>query len=222
MMLRCSAARAVLVAAAASLVAVAAAAQEPARTDLLEGIGADTPGPDLFLRAYKVFSHPRCSNCHPRDDRPRWGTRVHGMNVQRGADQPPGDKSKKAGGYGLPGMRCAACHQQTGGELSGSPPGAQSWRLAPKEMGWVGLTPAQLCEQFKKVEPQDGCQGIEVVTGHIVKPACKAKDAHWEIDPLVVWAWTPRPSREPPPGNVEQLVKILTWWKDGGAVCPSK
>jgi hypothetical protein len=211
-----------IAAAAVTLVVVAAAAQELIRTDLLHGISKDTPGAQLFLRAYEVLSHPRCSNCHPRDDRPRWGARVHGMNVQRGVDQPAGDESKPAGGYGRPGMRCAACHRATDGELPGSPPGARHWRLAPKEMGWVGLTPAELCEQFKKVEPQDGCQGIEVVTRHIVQPACKEKDYHWAIDPLVVWAWKPRPGREPPPGDVDQLARILAWWKDGGAACPSK
>ena len=30
------------------------------------------------------------------------------------------------------------------------------------------------------IEPEDGCQGIEVVTRHIVQPACKAKDNHWK------------------------------------------
>jgi hypothetical protein len=204
------------------LVAVAAAAQESARTDLLEGIGADTPGPELFLRAYKVLSHPRCSNCHPRDDRPRWGTRVHGMNVQRGSDQPPGDKHKEAGGYGRPGMLCSTCHQDKNGRSPGSPPGARNWRLAPIEMGWIGLTPAELCEQFKRVEPHDGCQGIEIVTRHIVKPACLKVGEPWKIDALVAWAWTPGPGRAPPPGDVDQLVTILTWWKDGGAACPPK
>jgi hypothetical protein len=211
-----------IAAAAVTLVVVAAAAQELTRTDLLHGISKDTPGAQLFLRAYEVFSHPRCSNCHPRDDRPRWGARVHGMNVQRGVDQPPGDKSKKPGGYGPPGMRCAACHQQRDGELPGSPPGAQNWRLAPKEMGWVGLTPVELCEQFKQVEPREGCQGIEVVTGHIVRPACLKVDEPWAIDPLVAWAWKPRPGREPPPGDVDQLARILAWWRDGGAACPPK
>ena len=85
--------RTALVVAAAALVGcVGGAAQEAARTDLSQGVGKSTPGAQLFLRAYEVFSHPRCSNCHPRDDRPRWGAtmRIHGMNVQRGRERPLG------------------------------------------------------------------------------------------------------------------------------------
>jgi len=184
-----------------------AAAQNEARKNLLEGIDVNTPGPELFLRAYEVFSHPRCSNCHPRDDRPRWGARVHGMNVQRGQEQPKGDKHKKEGGYGSPGMPCSTCHQGQNGELQGSPPGAQDWRLAPVRMGWVGLTAADLCLQLKRLEQEDD-ETIE----HIVNPD--------KLDALVAWAWHPGPGRERPPGDLNQLVQILTWWKTAGAGCP--
>jgi hypothetical protein len=45
---------------------------------------------ETFTEIAKVLTHPRCLNCHPRDDRPRQGpaeaTRLHQMNVQRGRD----------------------------------------------------------------------------------------------------------------------------------------
>ena len=95
--------------------ALPSAAQNLPRKDLTEGMSRDTPPAELFLRAYEVFSHPRCSNCHPGDDRPRWGARVHGMNVQRGLER--GDPN--AGGYGRPGMTCETCHQEQNGDLPG-------------------------------------------------------------------------------------------------------
>jgi hypothetical protein len=192
------------------LVAVPVAAEDTTRRSLSEGVNENTPGPELFLRAYQVFSHPRCSNCHPRDDRPRWGERsehIHGMNVQRGVEQPHG-------GYGRPGMTCPTCHQQKNGELPGSPPGAIDWRLAPLRMGWVGLTAAELCKQFKDLAQHDGREEIDRVIEHIVDPQ--------KLDALVKWAWDPGPGREVPPGDLEGLIQILTWWKKAGAGCPSK
>jgi hypothetical protein len=184
-----------------------AAAQDAIGRDLTAGLNERSPGAELFLRAYEVFSHPRCSNCHPRDDRPRWGPdRVHAMNVQRGADR----RGEHEGGYGRTGMTCATCHQQTNGALPASPPGAKDWRLAPKRMGWVGLTATELCQQFKTLAQQGGAEIVDAVIDHIVK----------KIDPLVAWAWDPGPGREAPPGDVQQLATILTWWKNAGAPCP--
>ncbi len=71
---------------AAALAGAVPSAAQDAQKDLTEGVSEATPAAELFMRAYEVFSHPRCSNCHPRDDRPRWGParQVHGMNVQPG------------------------------------------------------------------------------------------------------------------------------------------
>jgi hypothetical protein len=215
---RCSTALAVFVAAAVSLVAAPGGAQNVRRNDLRQGVSESTPAPELFLRAYEVFSHPRCSNCHPRDDRPRWGERserLHGMNVQRGIDQPPGNKDRPEGGYGRTELTCRTCHQQKNGDLPGSAPGAPThWRLAPLRMGWVGLTAAELCQQFKELAQHNGREEIDRVIEHIVDPQ--------KLDALVKWAWDPGPGRERPPGDLEQLVQILTWWKKAGAGCPSK
>jgi hypothetical protein len=229
-MLRYSTVLAALAAVVASLVAAPGGAQNVTRKDLRQGVNESTPAPELFLRAYEVFSHPRCNNCHPRDDRPRWGERselIHGMSVQRGVEQPPGDKNKPEGGYGRPGMTCATCHQHKNGELPGSAPGAINWRLAPLSMGWVGLTAGELCGQFKKLAQDNGREEINRVIEHIVEPDDKDRwerehGRKWEIDPLVKWAWEPWPGHQRPPGELEQLVQVLTWWKKAGAGCPSK
>jgi hypothetical protein len=186
------------------------------RKDLMLGITAQTPAPEMFRRAYEVFSHPRCANCHPRDDRPRWDARtnrVHGMNVQRGDEQPPGNEQRKAGGWGRPGLGCPTCHQDHNGAAAGSPPGAADWRLAPKHMGWIGLTAAELCAQFKQ---QSGPDGMPVLD-HILT----------SVDPLVAWAWDPGPGREAPPGNLLDFAQLLKMWndkisKDPGPACPSE
>ena len=226
---RCPTALAVFVAAVALLVAVPASAQNATRRDLKEGVNENTPALELFLRAYEVFSHPRCANCHPRDERPRWGERserIHGMNVQRGVEQPPGDEKRPEGGYGRPGMTCPTCHQQTNGALPGSPPGAEHWRLAPLRMGWVGLTAVELCQQFSEVIRRDGSGDIDAVIHHIVEPDNKKKwvkeGKEWKTDPLVAWAWAPGPGRERAPGEFKQFLEILRWWKKAGGRCPTK
>jgi hypothetical protein len=200
---------ALIILAAALAGSVPSAAQDAARKDLTEGVSAATPAAELFMRAYEVFSHPRCSNCHPRDDRPRWGPtrQVHGMNVQRGEEVPRGDPRRPEGGYGRVGMNCATCHRETNGELLDTPPGAPKWRLAPSRMGWAGLTAAELCIQLKSLMPPD--DAIE----HIVNPEKR--------DPLVAWAWKPGPGRERAPGTLDQFVNVLKWWSDGGKGCPS-
>jgi hypothetical protein len=207
--------------AAVTLIALAlgtsALAQDIGRKDLTAGIDQQTPGGELFLRLYEVFSHPRCSNCHPRDDRPRWGTtaiRLHAMNVQRGVDQPAppegSSHTKPEGGYGPLGMTCSTCHGQENGVLPGSPPGARNWRLAPKRMGWQGLTAVELCQQFKDAAVGKSNK-IKEVMHHIV-PYPKEDLKRFEPDPLVEWAWDPGPGREPAPGDLAQFVQVLTWW----------
>lgn len=190
-------------------------------------VGSSATGPELFARAYQVLHHPRCSNCHPADKRPRWGGRgdVHGMNVQGGKDEPEGS-GRPPGRYGRTGLECQTCHQEENGELPGSPPGAydsrpghpsgeHAWRLAPSKMGWGGLGSTELCRHFR--------DNIGEVTIHFVNAHGAAKD--W-IDPLVKWAWEPGPGRQPPPGDVDQFVKIMMAWvdiaqKDRRAACPN-
>src|SRR5262249_45561285 len=87
-----------------------------------------------FERIASVLESPRCMNCHPRGDRPSQGDdrHIHLMNVQRGA-----------AGKGFPGMACSTCHQTHNNDLGGVP-GAPHWQLAPKSMGWTGLSRGEL------------------------------------------------------------------------------
>src|SRR5262249_30952891 len=96
---------------------------------------ADPVALAAFARVASVLESPRCMNCHPRGDRPSQGDdrHVHLMNVQRGsADR------------GLPAMACSTCHQAHNHDRAGVP-GAPHWRLAPKSMGWTGLSRGELC-----------------------------------------------------------------------------
>ena len=76
-----------------------------------------------FLRVYKVFTSPRCQNCHPAGDAPLQGddSHVHTQNVKRGKD-----------GHGVYGMRCDTCHQSANLPGAHMPPGIRDgpcpWR----------------------------------------------------------------------------------------------
>ena len=180
-------------------------AEDASQRNVGPGAGADPSGSELFRRAYAVFSHPRCSNCHPQGDRPWWDIakrRVHGMNVQRGREE-------QDGAYGLPGMECATCHQDRNGEVAGSAPGAHRWRLAPKSMGWGGKSVAEVCKQIKGEQPP------EKVIEHIVGKGNEGPD------PLVAWAWKPGPDRESAPGTFDDFIKIMKMWAARNGECPS-
>jgi len=83
----------------------------------------------LFTEAGRVITHPRCTNCHPADGRPR-----------QGMDQLPHVPAVSGGaaGHGVPGLPCKACHQATNTTTVGatvqSIPGNPKWALAPAEM----------------------------------------------------------------------------------------
>jgi hypothetical protein len=86
-------------------------------------------------------------------------------------------------------------------------------------MGWLGMTPVELCRQFKAQAQRDHGEEIDFVIGHIVEPKNPPPD--WSIDPLVLWAWEPGTGRQRAPGTVEQFVLLLEWWREGGAACPT-
>ena len=79
-------------------------------TARLRAIPLPTAKPDAaasakaFLEVHKVFTSPRCQNCHPAGDAPLQGddSHVHLQNVKRGKD-----------GHGVTAMRCETCHQTT-------------------------------------------------------------------------------------------------------------
>ena len=89
----------------------------------------------LYMQMHTVLSHPRCVNCHPRDDTPKQGLdqHVHSPPISRG----PHDR----GPLGLP---CSACHTDANYDPGGVP-GAPNWHLAPASMAWEGKSAGELC-----------------------------------------------------------------------------
>ncbi len=153
---------------------------------------------DLFAPIATVLRHPRCMNCHPRDDHPRQGEdrHVHQMNVQRGPDN-----------MGFVNERCYACHRDENNAYSGVP-GAPNWHLAPLSMGWEGLDNAALCAALLDKDKNGGRDVAQLV-------------AHMAHDKLVLWGWAPGGTREPVPVPHAQFVKSLQAWQAAGAPCPS-
>jgi hypothetical protein len=155
---------------------------------------------EAFLQVYKVFTSPRCQNCHPTGDSPLQGddSHVHLQYVQRGKD-----------GHGVYGMRCDTCHQSK--NLSGEhmPPGNPKWSLPSPEhkMIIVGRSPAELCRQLKDPK-QTGGRSLQQLLEHV------------SSDDLVGWAWDPGAGRTPPPLSRTATVDKMKLWIDGGAYCP--
>jgi hypothetical protein len=153
----------------------------------------------LFLEASRVFSHPRCANCHPAGDVPHQGMNLalHDPPVLRGPED-----------HGVVGMQCTGCHQDRNQELT-RVPGAPKWALAPIQMAWVGKSPRHICEQLKDTK-RNGGKTLAQIVEH---------NAH---DDLVAWGWSPGAGREPAPGTQEQFGAIVAAWVETGAECPSE
>ncbi|MCP1199629.1 Isoquinoline 1-oxidoreductase subunit [Notoacmeibacter sp. MSK16QG-6] len=156
----------------------------------------------LFEEMGKVLQHPRCLNCHPVDDTPRQGDamQIHNPPVVRGEAD-----------FGAAAMRCNTCHGSenvayTTGE--GSIPGHDPWHLAPKEMGWIGLSLRAICEQIKDPERNGGKTLRDLVE-------------HNARDGLVGWGWEPGEGREPAPGSQEIFGALTQAWVAAGAGCPT-
>lgn len=153
---------------------------------------------DLFKPIADVLRHPRCMNCHPRDDRPRQGDdrHPHLQNIVRGEDN-----------LGFVNARCTACHRDENNGYSGVP-GAPNWHLAPITMGWQGLGDADLCSTLKD-ETKNGGKDIAALVKHM------------EDDKLVLWGWEPGGKRQPVSTPHPQFVKELKAWEAAGAPCPA-
>ena len=155
---------------------------------------------EAFLQVYKVFTSPRCQNCHTAGDSPLQGddSHVHLQNVKRGKD-----------GHGVYGMRCDTCHQSANLPGANMPPGNPKWSLpAPEQkMVIVGRTPAELCRQLKDPK-QTGGRSLAQLFEHV------------SSDDLVGWAWDPGTGRNPPPLTRADTVAQMKIWIDGGAACP--
>ena len=155
----------------------------------------------LFNEMGKVLQHPRCVNCHPVDHTPRQGDtmKIHQPPVVRGESN-----------FGAPGMRCTTCHTADNVPFTGSDgsiPGNKAWHLAPKSMGWIGVSLGGICEQIKD-KKRNGGKSLEAIHEHNAE------------DGLVGWGWNPGEGRQPAPGTQEIFGKLTKAWIDSGAHCP--
>ncbi|WP_372370673.1 hypothetical protein [Candidatus Uabimicrobium sp. HlEnr_7] len=153
-----------------------------------------------FEKAYKVFIHPRCLNCHPTGSAPLQSDKSipHAMRVQGGKN-----------GKGIPGMKCTACHQKTNGIGKHMPPGAPNWHLPHPSMPLVfqGKTAGQLAKQLKDPK-HNGGKTLEQIFEHV------------SSDPLVLWGWNPGKGRTKPPLSHKEFVHYMKIWIENGAVAP--
>ena len=160
-----------------------------------------TPKPDAnasreaFLQMYKVFTSPRCQNCHPAGDSPLQGddSHVHLQNVKRGKD-----------GHGVYGMRCDTCHQSANLPGANMPPGNPKWSLPAPEhkMVFVGRTPDELCRQLKDPK-QTGGRSLAQLLEHV------------SSDDLVGWGWDPGAGSDHFgfPGGRFAPGRFADWWQ---------
>ena len=195
-----------------SMIAVLAVIATPASSELADSLAplsdfdaiADETDRSvaLFEEMLKVIEHPRCMNCHPVGDSPFQGDdmRPHNPPVVRGdAD------------FGAPGMMCSTCHGADNVAFvtgDGSIPGHEPWHLAPKSMGWVGLSGSEICVQLKD-PARNGDRDLAAIHEHMAE------------DGLVGWGWHPGPGRTPAPGSQEEFGQIVQAWIDTGAACPA-
>lgn len=160
--------------------------------------GEPAAGGDLFSPIAAVLKHPRCMNCHPRDDRPRQGEdrHPHLQNVVRGPDN-----------LGFVNLRCTSCHRDENNAFSGVP-GAPNWHLAPLSMGWQGLTDGEICTALKD-PAKNGGKDI------------KALVEHMESDKLVLWGWAPGGTRAPVATPHAEFMTHVKAWAAANAPCPA-
>ncbi|MCH7397182.1 hypothetical protein MM236_04240 [Belliella sp. DSM 107340] len=151
-----------------------------------------------FLKAYKVFMHPRCVNCHPAGDAPLQGddSHIHSQNVKRGID-----------GKGLYALKCSNCHQEKNIPGDNMPPGHDIWQLPPAHMKMVfeGKSPRQLAEHFMDNEFTGFVNWQEDLIHHV------------EHEPLVLHSWS---YGTRPPLSHEEFVESLKEWIEKGAALP--
>ncbi len=167
-----------------------------------QGADAKRESEQLYLQMHQVLGHPRCVNCHPKDDMPKQGDapRVHVPPMTRGPQS-----------HGPAGLQCAACHQESNNLTSGVP-GAPHWHLAPKSMGWQGLSAGGLCRALTD-RKNNGNRDVAAIVKHLSE------------DSLVAWAWNPGvdasgKAREAVPVPREEFIKVVQAWARTGAACP--
>lgn len=179
------------------------------KTDSEEVILKDNKTKSLqhFQEVLKVLRHPRCVNCHPSDDFPRQGDdhHKHEMGVERGADN-----------KGIIGLQCIACHQNTNNQYSNIPgvpskedSNLSGWQLAPKSMGWLGRTDAEIGASLLD-KNKNGGRSLKDLLEHL------------EHDPLVLWGWSPGGDRKPVSISHEKFIQSVKDWIETGAYVPEQ
>ena len=156
----------------------------------------------LYMQMHAVLSHPRCVNCHPRDDRPKQGLdqHVHNPPITRG----PQDR-------GPLGLSCSACHTEANYNPGGVP-GAPNWHLAPASMAWEGKSAGELCRALTD-RSKNGNRNLQATVEHLTE------------DKLVAWGWEPginvygKP-RQPVPVPKAEFNRIVMAWANAGGAYP--
>ena len=177
--------------------ASAALAQTPASQS-----GATMESLQFYKQMHAVLSHPRCVNCHPKDDTPKQGLdgHVHSPPITRGPQ-----------GMGPTGLPCSACHNDANFD-PGRVPGAPNWHLAPASMAWEGKSAGELCRAMTD-SSKNGNRNLQATVKHLTD------------DKLVAWGWEPgidvygKP-REPVPMPKMEFDRIVTAWAKSGGACP--
>jgi len=150
-----------------------------------------------FATILEVLKSPRCLNCHPMDDHPRQGDdqHIHLFGVERGPRN-----------HGGPVQLCATCHRAENNPYA-QIPGAPGWGLAPRSMGWLGLSDEEIGRRLVDGAANGG-RSLEALVHHMSE------------DRLVLWAWEPGEGREPPPVTLEEFRAALKTWFEGGGQIP--
>ena len=150
-----------------------------------------------FKVILSVLKNPRCMNCHPSGDVPLQGNdqHLHRPLIVRGVAD-----------YGPAAIKCSACHHEEN-NIYANVPGAPKWAVAPRSMGWVGLTDEQIGEALMNKTKNGGRSPKDLVQ-------------HMGFDSLVMWGWHPGPGRTPIPIPLEDFRKVLFDWLATGAYVP--
>ena len=160
---------------------------------------AAAPPSPAFGTILEVLHSPRCMNCHPTDDRPRQGDDQHEhlFQVVRGDDDRSTDDHSTDDRGGVV-QQCATCHRDENNAYS-QIPGAPHWSLAPRSMGWLGLSDEAIRRRLLDPEANGGRSVAELVH-------------HMSEDALVLWAWQPGEGRQPPSVPLEEFRAALQQW----------
>ncbi len=151
------------------------------------------PSREKSLKAFEtvmaVLKDPRCINCHPVGDRPMQGddNRLHGFGVERERN-------------------CNACHGEEN-KIRPDIPGAPHWALAPRSMGWYGLSDVEIGKRLLDMEMNRNRTPADLVH-------------HMTNDALVLWGWQPGVSRKPVQVPFDEFELALHTWLENGAHIP--